>query len=176
MCAPVAMAITAIGGAYSAYNQYKQGVAQSNYYNYQSQAKKQEADYDLKMGQKQSELIGDTGKMEEKSLSVKQAEFNASQQASNAARGVEGGTAEDIASSTFDKEQLDKQMVRYNSAIKGWETMEQAKNQSWAANIESDQYGMAAKNAKKAGKLNAFSTLLSSAASVGTMGWLSAGK
>jgi hypothetical protein len=168
MCEPTLIyaGVTAVAGAYSAYNQYQQGVAESKMYGYQAQVARQEGDLALRTGAKQSELIQDTAKMQGKSLKTEQAEFNASQSAAAAASGVGGGTLEDIASSTLSKEQLDEAMLRYNANIKSWETEENAKFTNWSKQSEATQYDFAKKNAKKAGARNAFASLLGTASTV----------
>lgn len=168
MCDPItltAATLTAASGAYSAYGQYKQGVAESKYYTYQQDQTRAQAEQALKQGEQQSSLIQDQAKGEGKQLAINQSKFNASQRAQMAAMGVTGGTAEDIAKDSFSTQKADELALRYNADIKSWQTNEEAKNRNWALNIQADQFGYASRNAKIAGKQKAFGTLLSTAAS-----------
>lgn len=167
------MLVTAAAGTFQAASQYQQGYAMSKYYSALQTSKQQEASYDLAIGQRQGELIEDTASIESKQLAVKQAEANASSQASAAARGVQGGaTAEDIVKSNLTKEQLDQDLLKYNASVKEWGVNEQAKGAAWAANTEAAEYGASSKNAKVSGRNQAIGTILGTAASIGTAGWL----
>ena len=167
VCVPVIAAGLTIGsGIYNAFNQYQEGVAAKKYYDYQAGQAQQEGQLALQQGQKQSELIQDTAKVQGKQLATSQAEFNASQRAALGASGNIGGSAEDVINSTFTKQQLDESLLRYNANVNSWQTTESAKYKNYALGVQADQYRYAGKNAKYAGKTKAFSTLLGTAASV----------
>ena len=168
MCDPITVGVLVAGGAMQAYGKYKEGVAESKYYTYQQDQARQSAELALRQGDAQSTAIQNTAKQEGKQLALNQAEFNASQRAQMAANGLTGVTAEDITNDTFSKEKLDELVLRNNADLKSWEVNEEAKNRNWALNTEAGQYGLASKNAKSAGKRNAFSTLLNTATSVAT--------
>lgn len=172
MCNPLVIvaATQAVAGGMQAYGQYQEGVAQSKMYQFQADQNRMEGNLTVARGQKQSELIQDTSSKEGKRLKVSQAEFNASQRAAMAASGVTGVTAQDIAGNTLDKQRLDEATLRYNYDTKSYEVTEGAKYQKYALDVQADQLGFAAKNAKTAGKRKAFSTLLGTAASLATMG------
>jgi hypothetical protein len=172
MCDPVTATVVGLSvasGGFQAYNQYKQGVAESKYNNYLATQSENEGKAALAAGQKQSELIQDSAKEQGKSFKRGAAEFNAAQRAAMAAMGVEGVTAEDVASDTFNKQRMDELAIRYNADVKSWETQTQAANQNWQSQEQAKQYRYAAKNAKRAGKTAAFTTLLSTAASTASM-------
>lgn len=169
MCIPLAaaaIATTVAAGGYTAYSQYQNGQSQNKYYQYMADQQKQKATYDLKQGDAQSTAIQDQAKLEGKQLSSNQSEFNATQRAAMAASGLTGVTAEDITNSTFTKEQLDQQLLRYNADLKSYGVNSQAKYNNWADLTQADQYSYAGKAANYAGKTSAFSTLLSTASSV----------
>lgn len=190
MCEPTtlltvaAIGLTVAGGASSAYSQYQTGAAQNKYYNQMAENSNTEAGYALaegqqalKAGELQSKLIQDTQAQEGKALKTQHAEFNAASRAALAANGVYGVTAQDIETSNISKERLDEMALRYNADVKSWEVGVDAqyKNQgkkysAWQSNIQADQYRYQGKAAAYAGKVGAFTTLLSTAASVAAMG------
>lgn len=165
MCDPVT-ALTVASGAFSAYSQYQQGVAESQYYSTVAKQKEIEGKLAVERGQKQSELIQDTAKMEGKQFQRDAAQFKASQRAQLAASGIYGVTAEDIALDTLDKQRLDEMTLRYNADVKSYETTEGAKFQNYALQSEASQLRTAGKNAKRAAGRNMFSTLLGTATTV----------
>lgn len=176
MCTPLAIAgATAASGLTQAYGQYQEGVANSKYYQYQADQARQEGKIAIERGQRQSELIQDTAKAEGKNLKTSQAEYNASQKVALAASGMSGTTAENIALDSMNKQQMDEAVLRYNYDTKSYEVTEGAKYQKYASDVAADQYGYASKNAKRAGKMAAFNTLLGTAASVAAIGALGAG-
>lgn len=171
MCAPVALLAVAAGtqaaaGGATAISQYQQGAAQNKYYNYLADQSQAQGANNLKIADKQSTLIQDQASQEGKQLKTNQAEFNSAQRASLSANGVTGVTAQDIVSSSLSKEQMDEFAVRYNADVKSWQTNTEGQYKNWAANVQADQYRYAGKAAKSAGKTQAFTTLLSTAASV----------
>lgn len=173
MCVPLAaaaIATTVAAGGFTAYSQYQSGAASNKYYQYMSDQSRQEGQLALKQGEAQSTAIQEQAKLQGKQLSTNQSEFNASQRAAMAAAGVTGVTAEDIVSSTFNKENLDKSLLRYNADLKSYESTSNAAYRNWASNVQADQLTYQGKAAKYAGKTQAFSTLLATAASVATIG------
>lgn len=163
-----ASAVAGLAGAgVSAYGQYQQGLAQKNMYSYQQQEADLQANYDLKIGAAQSEADQVTGSLQSRQLVQNQAELEGSQRATEAAAGTAGSvTAENITSSTFTKQQLDQELLRYNTDVKSYEATQGAQDEAWTARAMSGQYGMAAKNAQTSGELSATGTLLGEAGSV----------
>lgn len=175
MCDPVTLGTVATvatigGGAYSAYNQYQSGRAEENYYNSLAQSQQQQGQYALEQGQRQSSAIQDSAKVQGKQLATESAQFNASQRAAMAAAGIQGVTAEDIEYDALNKQKLDEAALRYNADIKSWEAQTGAQYDDYQYREQARQSRVAGKNARKAGKTNAFSTLLSTASSVANSG------
>lgn len=175
MCDPVTISVAmAVSGGMSAYGQYQEGVATNKYYQSLADAsiKKGEADY--KTGVKQSELIQTSAKSQDKAQKLQAAEAASAQRAALAANGVDlsSVTAQDIASDTFSKAKMDELNLKYNADMKSWQAMEQARQSVWSSKIQADQYRVAGKNAKQAGKLKAFTTLVGTAASIGSVNLL----
>ena len=168
MCEPATIAtIATVGaGALSAYGSYQEGASEQRYQNYVADQNVQQGKLALERGQRQSERIQDTAKEEGKRLEMDSTRHAASQRAAMAAAGVQGVTAEDIVSDSFSSEKLDELTLRYNADARSYETTESAKYEDYALRSKADQHRMAGKNAKRAGKINAFSTLLGTAASV----------
>ena len=89
------------------------------------------------------------------------------------AQGIGGSvTAANIATDTFTKQQMDQMTLQYNSNVKAWNITNQANAQEWGLGVEATQDQYAAKNAAIAGDIGAGTTLLGSAAQVGTEGIL----
>jgi len=176
MCAPlVAMApylLTAASTGMQMYSAYQEGASQSRYYNAVAEQKRQEGAAALARGEKQSELIQDTAKMEGKQFAGQKAKFNASQAAQMAAQGMDlsSVTSGDITFDSLQKEKLDEYAIRFNADSRAWETKESAKYNNWALQNEAEQMKFAAKNAKTASYNNMFSSLLGGVASIATMG------
>lgn len=123
------------------------------------------------------------------------AELSGQQRATIGALGIGGVTAADIAVSTFDKSRLDQLAIRYNANVRSWmiaggakreawelaeETKyglwtlgEETKMRTWALKAEAGQYRLAGKQAKKAAKIGMATTLLSTAASMASIGAMS---
>jgi len=176
MCDPVtltaiAMGVTATAGGVSAYSSYKQGAATKKYYDYMADQSRIEGESVYKAGKKQSELVQESAKQEGKRHKIGTAELASTQRAAMVANGMDlsSVTAQDIASDSMSKAKLDEISMRYNADVKSWSIMEDSKYKRWSANVQADQYGYAGKSAKKAGKMEAFNTLLSTAASVASM-------
>lgn len=178
MCDPVTLTVVAgtaiaAGGGYTAYNQYKEGVAANKYYQYQADQTNQEAAAVIQQGEKQSNLIQDTAKVQGKDLKTQQGESNSSNKVLAAVMGMAGGSVEDAISANLNKQQMDEALLRYNADVKSWDVRESSKNKSWALNVQSDQLRYAGKNAKAAGKRQSIGTLLGTAASIAALGALS---
>ena len=176
MCNPVLIyaGVTAVSGAYSAYNQYQQGVATNKYYNYLADQSTMQGQAALKAGAKQSELTQDTAKIQGKEQAYKSAETLASQRAAMAAMGMDPSSvsAQDVALSSMDKSRMDERAIRYNADIKSWESEYGASLENWQQQSQATQQRYAGKYAKWEGKTGAFSTLLGTAASIAGSGLL----
>lgn len=162
------MAIMAAAGGLQAYGQYQQGKAQNSYYQYlagQSLIEGQAA-YDRSL--KQSELIQDSASLQNKSAAIKAAEASSTQKAQMAASGVDlsSVSAQDITLDTLTKAKMDEMMIRRNANLNSWAVEEEGKNARWTSKNQADQYRFAGKQAKSAGKTQAFTTLLSTAATM----------
>lgn len=190
MCwmAAIPYVVSAVAGGMQAYGQYKQGVAQQKYYNYVADAAEAEGELAYKRGEKQSDLIQDSASFQGKRQKIEAAQIASSQRAALAANGIDlsSVTASDLATETMSKSRLDELAIRYNADINTWNTMEDAKYKRWSGQFQAAGNRFAGKSAKRAGQMQAMTTLLGTAASMamggllansgstqGVTGWLS---
>ena len=170
MCEPttIFMVGTAIAGGMQAYGQYKEGSATNKYYKGVANAQEEQGRIEFARGEKQAELGQDAAKFSGMNQKTQAAQVASAQRASMVANGIDLGsvTASDLASETMDKSRLDELAIRYNADISTWNTMEDAKYKKWSAYTQASQSRATGKNALSAGKTAAFTTLLSTAASM----------
>ena len=188
----VALAAVAVSGAYSAYSQYQQGKAQGKMYEYQESLSQQNQELTRQQAKQQADLIKKTSERninltqgaaaeESKRLAGGISRVYGTQRAATGTLGIGGVTAIDIIKDTFDKANKDQAAIRYNADVRSyeysenarnqvWTVQEEAKNRVWALGEEAKQYSVAAKYARKAGRTQAVGTLLTTAASMATMG------
>ena len=112
----------------------------------------------------------DTAKTSGERLAKDQQRFNASTRAQLSAQGVSGAMAEDLITSNFNNEEMDKLVLRNNADLKSWEINTQGAYTNWGKINEANDYRYAGKAAKRAGNIGAFTTLLSTAGQVASMG------
>jgi len=163
------LAITAIvGGGYAAYASVQGGKAQQRRNEYEAQLAEVQAGLVLRTAEQRKKITGDIGKEESKTLAKRTMELKGKQKATGAASGVGGGsvTTADIAADTITKEALDQAAIKYNADISTWAIEEEARGKEWALKNRAKQFRIAGKEAVKASKIAATSTLLSSASSV----------
>lgn len=167
----VAIGFTAAAGVSQAYGQYQQGKTQKQYYDYLAETSRMQGEYQKKMGMKQSQLLQDQAKAEGKKQKTEAAQILSMQRAALAANGIDlsSVSAMDLASDSISKARADELALRFNSAAKSWSIETDATYQKWSKDTEASGYSMAGKQAKRAGKQQAFTTLLGTAASVGLM-------
>lgn len=177
MCDPITIgvAVTAASTVYSGYSQYQAGAAESKQYQYQAEAARQQGAAELKRGEQQSNLIQDSAKDAGARQAQQLAQLSSGQRAALAANGVTGVTAQDVALSTARQGNIDEIALRHDADLQSWSATTDAQYKNWQDQQLADQYGIAAKNAKKTGARNAFSTLLGGAAQIAGGGAFGAG-
>lgn len=198
-CTPIAItAVTLIAaaGTMQAYGQYQQGKAQKAMYDYQAAIAMQEATTRRKYAEMQQRAIGEAAEAnitaeqvaaaeESRRLAGDIAELSGRQRATIGALGIGGVTAADIAVSTFDKARLDQLAIRYNANVRSWMISrgakrdiwtlgEETKMKTWALRAEAGQYRLAGRQARRAAKIRVATTILSTAASMASVGAMSA--
>jgi len=170
MCAPaLVMGVMAASGVTQAIGQVQQGREQDKYYQYLAGTSRLAGDAALARSQKQSELIQESAGIENKSAAIKAAEAGSAQKAAMAASGMDlsSVTAQDITLDTLTKAKMDEMMIRRNANLQSWQTETEGKYAKWEGEEQARQYGYAGKQARKAGNIQAFTTLLGTAASMG---------
>lgn len=173
MCLMVAaLALTAVSGAVSAYGAKSQGDAANKMAQWQAGQSRMAGDAALARAEQQSSMVQDTAKLEGKQQAVKIAQMGGAQRAAMAAMGItpDSVTGQDVVLDSYSKAKLDEQMIRHNANQQSWAIEEQGKMDKWQALAQADQYSMAGKQAKKAGNISAFSSLLSTASSMASYG------
>ena len=174
MCVVAVMAVQAVAGAYQAYTQVQAGKAQNSYYQYLADTSIAQGKAVQAQKDKQSELVQDKASQDVKQQAIEGMEFASKQKAMDIASGGGGtGSSQDIAIDTMNKQNLDEAMLRHNADIKSWELDTEGKYAMWEANSQANQYRFAGKQAKSAANKAAFSTVLSTAASIAGGGLLS---
>lgn len=168
---PIALGATAISGAVGAYGAYSQGQAQKNLMNYQAQAAQSQAKQTADVAEANITSVQNQAGREATMLGRSQAIVAGSQKASAGAQGIGGSvTAANIATDTFNKQQMDQQTLQYNANVKAWNITNQANGRIWSLGVESNLDQMGAKNAAISGNIGATTSLLSTAAQVGSEG------
>lgn len=160
--------LMAASGGVKAAGQYQQAQAQKNMMLYQQQASQTQAAQEAEIAKANITGVQDQAGLQSNILSKYQSEFKGKQVASAGAQGIGSSvTAADIAKSTFTKQQMDQMTLAYNANIKAWDITNKSNQKIWALNTEATQYGMAAKNYQRAGKIAVASTLLDTAIQIG---------
>jgi len=190
MCDPITIGVTTaiVAGGFQIAGQLQQGEAAAGAYKYQASLKQQQANVVTQYAEQQKRLIEQTAGInisavqtgaaqESKRLAREVAVLSGSQRAAIGALGIGGVTATDITIDTSNKSIMDQLAIRYNANIRSYELSEAAKRdiytvgeeakfRAFGLRSEASQYEVAAKNARRAARIKAGTTLLSTAATV----------
>lgn len=160
VAAGAASALTAVGTVISMAAANQQAKATASAYNSQASA----ADANAKLAQQQAQDAQERGRAAEEQQRQKAARFRASQKAAFAASGVDStsGSALDVLTDTMYLSELDAANIRYNAGQEAQGFKQQANNYLFQG--RSDR--AAASNAKKAGRLQMASSLISGATTI----------
>lgn len=166
------MGAMAVAGGYTAFNQVQQGKAENANYQYLADQSIQQGQLALDTADRNISFAQDAGARDTRTVKQNAEQVAARQKATMAANGIglDSVTAQDISSDTFDRSTLDVLAVKYNTDIKSWELLNNAKFDNWNAKNAADEYRFAGKSAKRTGKINAFGTILGTAASMAMAG------
>lgn len=142
MCEPMtaAMALMAVGTGMQAYGTYQAGKAESEANKYNAEIMRQKA-----------KDAADAGEKEKQKAALQNKQLLGRQMAQLAANGVDltSDSPLEIFQQTAEWGERDRQEISDNTA-----------REIWGYNSQASLYDSAAKNAKRAGKIGAFSTLL----------------
>lgn len=159
MCT-LAMALTGIGAAVSGYSAIMAGKAQAQQAEYQKKVAEQNAELARKKGTQAAQR----GAIEAWSVAEKGRQFAGRQAAAQSGQGTNMGKGSPFAQrvDTAGMTAKDAATARYNGTMEQWGYDAQASQYG----SEAVGYGMAAKQAKTAGALGAFSSVLGGASSL----------
>ena len=159
-----AIALQGVATANSAYGSYVQGIAQNRYYDYLASNAEKEGALELKKGDQQAQFEQDKGSFESKIQRNNAKELEGTQKAIAGANVGPGSVvSENIATDTFNKQKLDELSIKYNADMASWKAKEDAKLRDFELKNSAAGYGIAGKQARSAGKLGAFNSLLGGA-------------
>lgn len=148
MCEPMtaAMALMAVGTGMQAYGTYQEGKAESQANKYNAEIMRQKA-----------KDAADAGEKEKQKAALQNKQLLGRQMAQLAANGVDltSDSPLEIFQQTAEWGERDRQEISDNTA-----------REVWGYNSQASLYDAAAKNAKRAGKIGAFSTLLDGSANL----------
>ena len=145
--------LTAASGLIGAAGSVAQGNAQAKAYEQQAQVARQNA----RLAELQGERELERGAREEQRFRRQQRQFQGTQRAQLAASGVQmGGSALSVLADTASGIEEDAAMIRFNTLQSNWERDAQAVN----FRNEASAADASASNAKRAGQLGAFGSLL----------------
>lgn len=158
MCS-ITIGLMAASAVMSAYGSYSQGQAQAA----AAEAQAQQADYNAKIAEQQAQDAEHRGRIAEQNQRMKTAQVLGQQRAGFGASGFDlSGTALDILGDTAMVGEMDALTVRHNAEYEAWDRRQQA----YGFQNEAAVARASGKNAKKAGMINAGTSLLGSAATI----------
>lgn len=163
------IAISATSAAFSAYSQYQAGQANANYMNFLASQSREMANLQKQTGELNAGFMTEAGAEQLHKFKTSAKKFQASQRAAQAAMGIEGKTAEDVAVSTFNQIEQDERAIMHNADVEIFKAKYGANMAAFQSNQMAEQYGMGAGIARNVGNMRAFGSLLSGAADVGMM-------
>ena len=168
-----ALAATAISGAFSAYSGYQQGVAQKAFSDYQAQQEQVDAQAAYQVGQAQSQQVAQQGEITSQTQAFKNAQQIGSMRAAESASGITANsvTAENLEVNSFNKGNRDESILSYNAQNQIWSIKTAASEQMFTDTQQSALDTIQGENEMAAGEMNATGTLLSTAATVASLGY-----
>jgi hypothetical protein len=156
------------GAGLNMYSQYQQGLSQNKYYQYLAQQNELQAKEVKKAASQEVGFIQEAAAGDVERVQDVVSQTRGTQETGLAASGVSlsSKTAEDIARATFDAGMKDEAAIRYNADVSAWQTTKQAQSTALNLRRQAQSYRASGEAAKKAGYMNAFSTLLGGASSI----------
>lgn len=170
----VLSSVSAIAGGVMA---YQGSVAQAKQLKYSQAVLEQQAKNTEMIADKKSEMEQYKASQDAKQLQRKYMVLEGSMEAARAGSGIGGGSVSegDIATDIFKTQKVDEMTIRHNADLASWNIREEGKYSAWAARAEASGYGLAAKDALKAGKMALMSSILFSAPASGFAAYTNAG-
>ena len=155
----------------SAVGNYNAGQDSKNYYSYLAGTARNNAALERATGESNVREIGAQEMQQVKGVNEQGRDVVGAQKVALASGGAGVGskTAEQLVSDTMTKTNLDEMALRYNADVKMKNARLRAEGAAMNDESQAVGYKMAGRNAAKAGNLNAFSSLLSTAGNVAYM-------
>ncbi len=165
---PAAVGLQAGGGLFSAYMQGAQGKIQQGYYNYLSDTAKQNAGLVRSVSESNIKALGYQESQDQRRISERVKTVEGAQVAAEAAGGggASSKTAEQIASDTANKGNLDEMALRYNASLKAKSIQTGANLSAFNYLNQAEGYEQAGRNAVTASKNAQIATVLGSGANI----------
>jgi hypothetical protein len=164
--------IAGAAAAYSAYSQVQAGKASADYLNYLASQSSEMAKLQRKTGELNAGFIQESGVEQLHKFKQKAKQFQATQEATMAASGVQGVTAEHIALSTINQIAEDERAIMHNADVEIFKAKYGANMSASQSEQLAGQYGMQAGSARRIGNMKAFGSLLGGTADT----WMMANK
>lgn len=166
----------AVGGAVGAYGALQQGKSQAAYYAFMGNQANQEAGLAEAVGDRRAADTEKAASFSEDIAARNEAKALGGQRAAEGANGIGGSvTAQNIASDTIDKAELDKEAIRFNADTKASAAKTDAAMSAYGLRTQASEDQIAGTDAVDASRLNAASSILGSAGSLASM-WYRSGK
>ena len=169
----VAAVTAGVAGGFEAYSQYQQGAAQKKFADYEAQQQQVDAEEAYAVGQAQSQQVAQQGEITSQTQAFKNAQQIGSMRAAESASGITANsvTAENLEVNSFNKGNRDESILSYNAQNQIWSIKTAASEQMFTDTQQSALDTIQGENEMAAGEMNATGTLLSTAATVGGLGY-----
>lgn len=146
------------------------GRADASSYQMQAQALENQAQLGLLAAERQNDYASDTAARQLRQIKQQGNQTRGAQRAAAGASGALGsGSLTELLLSSLSAQEQDEELIRLNTARGNYERTLQAQLAANAARGQAAQYRIAGQSARKAGALNAFSSVLGTAAQMGQM-------
>lgn len=148
--------------------QGQQGKIQQGYYNYLSDTAKTNAGLATSVADSNLRALGYQESQEQRGLTNRLRSVEGAQVAAEAAggAGASSKTAEQIASDTANKGNLDEQAIRYNAALKAKTITTGAAMSEFNYENQAESYSLAGRNTRRASQDSQIATILGSSANI----------
>jgi hypothetical protein len=166
MCNFIAAAgMQLLGGGVQAWGANMEGRNKERYYQHLADQNEGQALATERTAETQETLIQDQAARDVHMVRQRGRQIAASQRVALAANGIGGGsaTAEDLARDSLSREELDEMAIRYSADMKSWETRNQGRAEAWDLRNQAHFNRVAGKQARIAGTINTWSSLLGGA-------------
>lgn len=161
---------TLAGGLLSAGGALGSGYADAASYEMQAAALENQARLDLLAAERQNDYASDTAARQLTQIKRQGSQTRGAQRAAAGASGALGsGSAAELLLDSLSAQAQDEELIRLNTARANYERTLQAQLSAAGARGQAAQYRIAGQSARKAGRINALSSVLGTASQAGQM-------